>query len=175
MVKTCKGQGPVSVGVILSFTREQLMYDIANCSYVESHVAAEDTEHSRHMMADVCEEGNADRVTRILDLAVATCRELLYPYTKMTVVGGTLNNDLQETQEYKIELTLPETVSQTSVQLLEHLVHEYLVCRGVAEWMSITAPKRADTWYGKAAEAESEIRSALATRMNRQRIKCHWL
>lgn len=53
--------------VKLTFEREQLLYDIKNNAYVESHVMAPETEHAKHMVADVGEEGNVDRVTRVLD------------------------------------------------------------------------------------------------------------
>lgn len=41
--------------VTLTFGREQLLYDIKNNAYVESHVMAPETEHAKHMVADVGE------------------------------------------------------------------------------------------------------------------------
>ena len=71
--------------VTLTFGREQLLYDIKNNAYVESHVMAPETEHAKHMVADVGEEGNVDRVTRVLDLGISMCREMLYPWSKKEI------------------------------------------------------------------------------------------
>ena len=78
--------------VTLTFKRDQLLYDIKNYAYVESHVMPPDTEHAKHMVADVGEEGNVDRVTRVLDLGVSMCRELLYPWAKKDIVNTELEH-----------------------------------------------------------------------------------
>ncbi len=161
--------------VTLVFRREQLLYDVKNYAYVESHVMAAETEHGKHMVADVGEEGNVDRVTRVLDLGVSMCREMLYPWAKRDIDKTELDDTLKERTEYRIEMSVPGTLSQTTLTLIEGLVHEYLVCRGVADWMSITNAQKADTWLAKAADAESEIRTTVHSRMKRTRIRQHWM
>lgn len=161
--------------VTLVFRREQLLYDVKNYAYMESHVMAAETEHGKHMVADVGEEGNVDRVTRVLDLGVSMCRELLYPWAKRDIDKTELDDTLKERTEYRIEMSVPGTLSQTTLTLIEKLVHEYLVCRGVADWMSITNAQKADTWLAKAADAESEIRTTVHSRMKRTRIRQHWM
>lgn len=161
--------------VTLVFRREQLLYDVRNYAYVESHVMATETEHGKHMVADVGEEGNVDRVTRVLDLGVSMCRELLYPWAKRDIDKTELDDTLKERTEYRIEMSVPGTLSQTTLTLIEKLVHEYLVCRGVADWMSITNAQKADTWLAKATDAESEIRTTVHSRMKRTRIRQHWM
>ena len=161
--------------VTLVFRREQLLYDVKNYAYVESHVMAAETEHGKHMVADVGEEGNVDRVTRVLDLGVSMCREMLYPWAKRDIDKTELDDMLKERTEYRIEMSVPGTLSQTTLTLIEGLVHEYLVCRGVADWMSITNAQKADTWLAKAADAESEIRTTVHSRMKRTRIRQHWM
>ena len=44
--------------VTLTFKRDQLLYDIKNYAYVESHVMPAETEHAKHMVADVGEDGS---------------------------------------------------------------------------------------------------------------------
>ncbi len=161
--------------VKLTFLREQLLYDIKNYAYVESHVMTPDTEHAKHMVADVGEEGNVDRMTRVLDLGVSMCREMLYPWAKREIDNKELNDTLKERQQYVIVMNVPTTMSQTTLTLVERIIHEYLVCRGVADWLSITNPQKAETWLAKAAEAESEIRVAIHSRMERSRIRQHFL
>lgn len=159
----------------LMFKREQLLYDIKNYAYVESHVLPPDAEHARHMVADVGEEGNVDRVTRVLDLGVSMCREMLYPWAKKEIGKTELDDTLTEREQYVIAMNVPSTMSQTTLTLVERQIHEYLVCRGVADWLSITNPQKAETWLAKAAEAESEIRVAIHSRMKRTRIGQHFL
>lgn len=168
---------PMSDGkkVLLVFKREELLYDIKNYAYIENHIMPPQTEHARHMVADVGECGNVDRVTRVLSLAVCQCREALYPYAKRAIDTNMLDDTLEEPCGYCIELSLPPEVSQTTIELLENLIHEYLVCRGIADWLSITNTEKSEVWLQKAMEAESELRSALSTRMQRVRIRQHWL
>ncbi len=161
--------------VKLTFKRDQLLYDIKNNAYVESHVMDPDKEHARHMVADVGEEGNVDRMTRVLDLGVSMCREMLYPWAKREIEVTEMDDTLRERKQYVIEMSVPETMSQTTLRLVERLIHEYLVCRGVADWLSITNAEKAETWLAKAAEAESEIRTAIHSRMERTRIRQHFL
>lgn len=161
--------------VKLTFKRDQLLYDIKNYAYVESHVMAPEMEHAKHMVADVGEEGNVDRVTRVIDLGVSMCREILYPWAKKDIANTELDDTLKERQQYVIGMNVPSTMSQTTLTLVERLIHEYLVCRGVADWLSITNPQKAETWLAKAAEAESEIRTAIHSRMERTRIRQHFL
>lgn len=162
-----------TVEAVLIFSREQLLYDIKNYAYIEGHVLQTEDSHVRHTVQDVGEEGNVDRVTRVLDLSMAKCREILYPYVKHDIHRHVLDDKLKETPCYGIVLTLPTTFSQTTLNLLERLIHEYLVCRGVSDWMSITNPAKAETWTIKAQEAEQEIRTCTATRMKKVRIKPH--
>ena len=163
------------LNVTLAFKREQLLYDIKNYAYVESHVMPPDAEHAKHMVADVGEEGNVDRVTRVLDLGVSMCREMLYPWAKKDIGKTEYDDTLQEREQYQIEMNVPSTMSQTTLTLVERQIHEYLVCRGVADWLSITNPAKSETWLAKAAEAESEIRVAIHSRMQRTRIRQHFL
>lgn len=174
-VDNTNGMQTETLKVTLTFKRSELLYDIKNYAYVESYIMPAETEVAKHTVADVGEEGNVDRVTRVLDLGVSMCREALYPYAKKDIVQTAYDDTLQERAQYVIVMKVPTTFSQTTLTLLERLIHEYLVCRGVADWLSITNPEKAEIWLSKAADAESELRVAVNTRMTRQRIAQHWL
>lgn len=163
------------VGVILTFARDQLLYDIRNAAYIEGHIMPADSEHSRHTVIDIGEVGNVDRVTRVLDLAISHCRELLYPYAKREIDRYALDDKFKERASYGIVMQVPEDFSQTTLTLLERLIHEYLVCSAVADWMSITNPEKAETWAAKAYDIESRIRVSAHARTRRTRIRPHWL
>lgn len=159
---------------VLIFKRDQLMYDIENISYIEGSVLPKDTEaHNRHMVQDVGEEGNVDRVSRILDLCHAQAKETLYPYTKHEIHKAEIDDILRKPKVYGIVMKVPSDFSQTTLILLERLIHEYFVCRAVQEWMSITNPAKAETWGVKAEEAINEARVSLSARVSRVRRKLH--
>lgn len=159
---------------VLGFKRDQLLYDINNYAFIEGSVMDRTTEdHIRHVVQDVGEEGNEDRISRVLDLAVAKCREILYPYTKHEIEQSELDDTLKEPKVYGIMLSLPSGFSQTTLNLIGKLVHEYIVCTAVADWMSITNPSRAELWSTKAEEAKRDIKTSLYNRSNRTRIRMH--
>ena len=131
---------------VLMFKREELLYDIKNYAFIEGSVMDTESNHNRHMVQDVGETGNVDRVTRVLDLRVAKCKEFLYPYTKRDIHRSVRDDKLREPGVYGSVVKVPANFSQTTLQLLEKLIHEYLVCEAVADWMSITNTAKAEIW-----------------------------
>lgn len=156
--------------VRLEFLRTQLLYDIRNIAYVEGDVMPEENQHTRHQVQDIGEEGNIDRVTRLMDIAVAECVEMLYPYTKAEVDNSTYMDDiLQETDRYVVIMYVPDDFSKTTVTLLERYIHEFICYRVLADWFLITAPDLAQKWLGKQEAAEVSIKDALNARVGRVR------
>lgn len=160
--------------VTLTFKRSELLYDAANYSFVEGDIMKADDEHARHQVFDIAEKGNIDRVTRVLNLAHAECVEMLFPYTKEEIADGqeALNDVLTAPEEYHIVLNLPVGFSLTTVRLLQNLIHEYLVCRVLADWMSITNPNSEANWERKFESLRSKIRTSLVSRTGKVRRKC---
>ena len=160
---TCESTGTTNDGkrtVRLRFKRSQLLYDIKNYAYIESHVMGDDREHAKHMLADIGEEGNVDRVSRILAVVHAAVIELLYPYTKSEPIEEEIDNCLYAPDEYVVELHVPEDMSRTTLHLLSRLIHEYMVYRVLADWLAITNPEAAVNWAEKAEATEKEIEKA---------------
>lgn len=157
----------------LTFYRKELLYDIKNIAFVEGDILKEDAQDSKHQVQDIGEDGNVDRVTRMLDLALARCRERLYPYTKVPVEGGEmLDDEFDETEVYVIDMLVPDDFSYTSVHFLEQLIHNLLVYYVLADWMSITNlanPGSAANWAAKAKDLEDEIKGSLNGRIGRVR------
>lgn len=154
---------------VLGFGREELLYDIRNYAYIEGHVMQTESAEARHMVQDVGEDGNADRATRVMDLCMAQVKEMLYPFTKNAVSSTEISNQLKEQECYGVVLSLPEDFSQTTLLLLAKLIHEYVVCTAVGDWMSITNAAKAETWMVKAADMERQIRTALHARRGHMR------
>lgn len=156
----------------LKFLRSELLYDIANSAYVTADTADGDGGHPSHLIADIAEDGNVDRATRVLNLAFAELSEMLYPYTKESVTDGTEDDDkLTGAGEYTLTLSLPASFSATTLRLIKELAHEYLVCRVLHDWLSVTSPDNAETWAAKAADTAEKLRSALVSRVKAFRRK----
>lgn len=163
--------------VTLVFHRAQLLYDIKNYAYIEGHVWGGDREeirHARHTLIEIGEEGNVDRVNRILEVVHAAAVEMLYPYTKQEPVEDEVICDCMWTpEEYIIEMNVPVTMSRTTSHLLSRLIHEFMVARVIYDWLSITHPETARNWLDKAMEAEEEIESIKNSRTGALRRPSH--
>lgn len=152
--------------VSLVFHRKQLLYDIKNYAYIEGHVWGEDNQHAQHTLVEIGEEGNVDRVNRILGVAHAAAVEMLYPYTKEEPEEDEVICDRMWTPtDYNIEMTVPVTMSRTTLHLLNRLIHEFMVARVIYDWLSITHPEAARNWLDKALEAQEEINSVKNSRI----------
>lgn len=159
--------------VTLTFKRSELLYDAANYSFVEGDIMKADDEHARHQVSDIAQKGNIDRVTRVLNLAHAECVEMLFQYTHEEIADKqeALNDVLTSPEEYHIVLQLPNSFSFTTVKLLQNLIHEYLVCRVLADWMSITNPSSEANWERKFESLRSKITTSLVSRTGKIRRK----
>lgn len=169
----CCGKEPKHKEATLTFKRAELIYDASNYSFVEADIMPEGDECRRHQVFDIGQAGNVDRVTRVLNTAHAECVEMLYPYTKEEIPDEqeALDDVQKEPETYEIKLTLPETFSLTTLRLLEELIHEYLVCRVLADWMSITNPESEANWQRKFTTLREKIRTALVSRTKMIRRK----
>lgn len=159
--------------VTLKFKRSELLYDVSNYSFVEADILPQDAEHVKHQVFDIVQDGNVDRVTRIINLAISECVEMLYPYTRQDIGGQAkeLNDILIEPEEYVISLSLPSTFSMTTVDLLENLIHEFLVCRVLEDWLSITLPQSMERWSNKVLGLKDRIRTSLVSRTGKVQRK----
>jgi hypothetical protein len=144
----------------LKFNRAQLLYDIKNYAFVEADVMGEERQHAQHLLADIGEAGNVDRVNRILALVHAEVTEMLYPYTKEEPLGEEFVDTIEEPTSYDITLAVPSTMSRTTLELLSKLIHEYMVYRVLGDWLMITNPQAAAGWMARAESAKGEINSA---------------
>lgn len=130
-------------------------------------------EHQRHQVFDIAEDGNVDRVTRVMDLAVAKCKEILFPLTKIVVDEMESRDDnLKETQVYYIYLSLPQSFSKTTLDYLSKLIHEFIVYTVLVDWLSITDITNESAyqkWANKLSDVITEIGRAKSTKIRRAR------
>jgi hypothetical protein len=148
----------------LHFLRAQLIYDIANNSYIEADVLQTNDEHVKHQIFDVAEKGNIDRVTRMLDLFFEECINTLYPYTKSAVLDqNNTTDELSEKTEYVITMNVPDEYSVTSQNYLEQLIHNLIVSEVTQDWMTMTNPNTARyaVWTDKIEGLKNKISGAM--------------
>lgn len=143
--------------VRLKFLRKELLYDTQNYAYVEADVMGEEKQHAQHQLADIVESGNIDRVSRILAVVHSEVIDMLYPYTKEEPEEEEIDDKLEVPEGYVVVLTVPVTVSRTTLQLLSKLIHEYMVYRVMADWLSITNPTASGHWLEKAEATQLQI------------------
>ena len=159
--------------VTLTFKREELLYDCKNIAYVEGDVMPTNDEHDRHQVMDIAEDGNIDRVSRVIGVAIADVREMLFPYTKEEIKDVESTDDtLESPDQYTIEMKVPKDFSKTTIDLLAKYIHEYIVYQVLKDWMSITNLKNQGSsrnWAEKAQEMKDQIESTLNARRYRVR------
>lgn len=158
--------------VLMTFYRKDLLYDIGNLGYITSDVMKTDDAHDRHSISDVAEDGNVDRVTRVMDLAYRECADMLYAYTKTDVEDDrSLDDQFGETDVYEMRLYVPSDFAEGTAVLLKDLIHEYIVQRTLYDWLSLTYRDRNESamWSLKAEDTRTKIMECMNTRGKRVR------
>lgn len=167
----CAGHTQRRWPVTIDLKRDELLYDIKSMAYTEGEMMAAQGVDSHHVQ-DICEEGNIDRVNRMLDMAHAECVELLYPFTKETIEPITWQNDEPKCEcctVYSIEMHMPAAMSRTTVTMLRNCVHDYMVDYVLADWLGITNAAAAAKWTERCEEMKDKIREAVNFRAGRVR------
>lgn len=153
----------------LVFNKEKLLYDISNYAFVEGELVGEDNEKAHHLVTDIAQKGNIDRLTSVLSLAYSECIEMLYPFASRKIAEGAdvvtnTDNDLSDEEEYVIMLSLPQGFAMNTVEYVSKLLHEYMVCRVLQDWLDITFPNSAAKWAIKMEDIKTKLRAALLAR-----------
>lgn len=159
MMNCCVQQEEETRTVTLRFLRSELLYQIKNNAYKEWDVMldGDGNEHARHVAVEICEPGNIDRVNAMLSLIHADVIEMLHPYTKEAVVDEVIEVKIEEPENYDVVLMVPVTMSRTTVKHLSELIHEYMVCRIIGDWLGTPNAQAASVWLGKAEDAKARI------------------
>lgn len=156
----------MEVKIVLN--RGELLYDCSNRAYVEADVM-EVGQHGRHHLFDISDEGNVDIVGRIMDLTFARCVELCFPYSKKEIEEPERDNALCDDDEYVLSLNIPDGFSETTVRLLNKVVHELMVCRVMEYFVSVAKPERTPFYREKGDLLEADLSAALNARTGRVR------
>lgn len=171
------GLGP-DMEVCIEVDRAKVEYDTANYAFVEREVAESEDSHVLHQVSDIWDSGNRDLMERILDLAYAEVVELLYPYTKTPIDTAAGEGSETEGRNFRIEMRVPRQMSQSTLEYLHTLIHQYFVYRVMREWMSVANtvnPVSKANYEEKIEEVRSKLRNAIKWRRGGYRISQHAL
>ena len=154
--------------VTLDLWKKNLLYDIKNMAFVEGETLS-DTEVKKQVQ-DIGNDGNIDRVTRMLDLYHAECVELLYAYTKEWMHPIDWEDDTQKLPNlYHVIMWVPEDFSRTTVNMMVQCMHEYIVAKVLQDWLSVVNPQAATKWEAKAETVKEKLQECVNRRINRVR------
>lgn len=159
---TCCKRAGGRLLVTLAFSVGEVLYDIANMAWVEGDVMdGAEYNHVRHLVQDIVEDGNRDRVMRVMKLAHAEAGELLYPWSREEVAGSTqLDNVPTDEEELVTRLSVPARTSMNTINLIVRLIHEWMVCRVLEDWLGVTYPQGATVWGARLEALREQMREA---------------
>jgi hypothetical protein len=148
------------------FYRKAVFDDVAQYAYVEADIMPDDNTDARHQLFDIVQDGNIDRPIRVLDLAIQEVIQMLYPYayTALPQEIEQLDNSFPTQDSYAISLTVPDGFALNTFEYIRALIHEYLVCRVLCDWLSICKPSAVPNWNAKIQDIADKIKSAVIAR-----------
>lgn len=179
MKTCCKGYK-----VMVELVKKELIYDIKNTAFIFADSYSNPNVDAKQLknVFDVSEEGNMDKLARILDSAVEDCREMLFRYTKLEMLGGGFDSDewaecigspANEEEAYYLAMRMPQGFSKTSVHTMTVYIHDYIVNQCMYEWLMVVFPDGADRFWVLAEDKKQKIQVASNRSANRPRIALH--
>lgn len=149
----------------MKLKHKSLLYDISNMAYVIADCCPSD-KHSLHQVRDVCQEGNIDRVSRILGLAYSHVLAVLSPVLHPDCRLDPDKDYSAEPHDYKFIFSgnseLRYALSAEIKLCIKETVHEYMVCLVLADWLGITLPEAADVWKFRVEKAMESLKGIVA-------------
>lgn len=156
--------------VTLTFKRSEILDDISAYGYVEGDVMPNEAGQIKVQTQDIIQDSNRELCTRIIQLVVSRCIEILYPFTKESVDDTNPYDDtLSDPQSFVITLMVPETFSKTTADYLCKIIHQLIVARVLENWLRITNPAAAAQWMARGDSLEENLQSAKSIRIRKVR------
>lgn len=150
-----------------------MVYDVANAAWLQAEAlrdSAPESVHIAHSIRDIAQSGNRDVLSDALSGAYLSAREKLFPYTRESVPENVYHEYKAQQGYFKFHLLLPEGFSLTTAELVESLVHDYMVYYALrAYYLTLGFTSGAEIAGVVAAEASSRLQTALMSRTRRMR------
>lgn len=170
---------------ILELDKKELVYDIKNTAFIFAHSLSEEvSDVAKHNVYEVGEEGNRDKVARLLDEAVEDCREMLFMLTRVHCTSHDLVEDSDAWEKcvgapknemdcYYLYMIFPYLASHTTLHTLAVYVHNYIVNKVMYQWMLLAYPSGAENFAVMVSDLEERIKKAATRPAGRSRIVPH--
>lgn len=170
--------------VIVELVKDELIHDIKNTAFAfADSLKTDDVDaHVLHNVFDVGEDGNRDKLARILDSAIEDCREILFRFCKIEMTDGGFDSNewedcvgspVNKEDSYYLVMNMPKEFSKTSIHTITVYIHDYVVNQALYEWLMVVYPSGADSFWALADEKRKKIKEAAIRSTGRSRIKLH--
>ena len=138
---------------------KEVLADIRSAAWLESELHPELDHHRRHEMADICEDGNIERVWRVLALAevevrLALCR-ILHEREAAKEDNGL---ECPEIWQFRF---FPE-LAPSLFSFIREKIHEYMVARVMADRAGVIIRESAEIWEERGKDALLALNQAAA-------------
>ena len=131
-----------------------LLYDIGGLAYVVGDIRDGTLPaHVLHQVFDICQEGNIDRVDRLLSLSFWEAATHIGHVAVALPPEGVGQNRV-----YRLALKKP--VAPAWVMRLKTALREYMTACVLADWLSFTLPDAAPPWREKARISLASLQAA---------------
>lgn len=186
MSKECIFKCKEGFRALIELEKKELVYDIKNTAFIFAHSLPGDiSDQVKHNVYEIGEDGNRDKLARMLDEAVEDCREMLFTLTRRHAAGhepmyesdaweecvGAPGNDMDS---YYINMVFPFLASRTALHTLGVYVHNYIVNTVLYNWMLLAYPSGTESFSVKTAELQEKIRKAVIRPSGRVRLVPHF-
>lgn len=136
----------------MKILKKALLYDISNMAYTIAD-NGEPLNHGLHRVRDICQDGNIDRVSRVLGLAYSQVLSVLLPL--LTPQKLNIEKDLSARPHdyefhFRKDRNLRFRLTKEHQLKIKETVHEFMVCKVLADWLAVTMPEAADVWKFRA-------------------------
>ncbi len=146
--------------MLLSILSAEVLDDVRSAAWLEGELHPELDRHRRHEMADICEEGNIERVWRVLALCGAQVRLVLsriIRHESRTPHTNTIQRPTKWDFQFKF------SIGNTAKGLIREKIHEYMVAAVMADRTATIIPEAADVWNKRMEGALAGLSNLAAT------------
>lgn len=170
--------------IMMELQKGELVFDVANTTYTFADALSDDEVRDKNKIIDVAQDGNRDKLARILDEAVEDCRETLYNLGKGHVDGSWYETDewdecvgspINDEESYYLKMFAPRYFTTSSLHTMTVYAHNYIVNKAVADWLMMVYPKGTEQFLALANDTKEKLLRSANRGSSQIRIKPHWL
>lgn len=148
----------------MKIKKSALIYDISNLAYAIADTGEHDR-HTLHRVRDICEDGNIDRVSRVLGVAYSNLLTLLLPVLRAPAIDirrdyTAIVHDYEFCfrNEAAFRKNLPDEIK---LKIKEN-AREYMVAMVMADWMALMMPEMAEIWKFRMEQSFKTLKETVA-------------